>query len=525
MIKKLLFALMTVILISSLVLAGCSQQTATTTTPATTTPAAGTPKHGGTLRIADPIGPRTSIGWIADPVGFLGGVFSNIFMDTILESDVNGIIKPGLALKYEVSDDLKTVTLTLRQGVKFHDGSDLNASVLKWNLDQLIAAKIGDYANVSSVDKVDDYTVKLNVTKYANTLLNYIASTFVVSEQAYIDHGANQDAIDWMRWNPVGTGPFKFVSYTPNVVIKGTRFDDYWQKGKPYVDNIEFYIIGDQMTRAQSLQAGEMDVIDGDLSKVEYDLQQQGYPIVKGYISTGGLVPDSKNADSPLSKLQVRQAIDCAIDRQALCDNLGYGFWAPTEQYAVPGTSTYITSIPTNNYNVTKAKQLLTDAGYPDGFKCTLYGSVAITSKDFATAVQGYLDKIGISMEVNLMDHAAYTDLSLKGWKDGFAAGAKAVDGNMNYAINLAWTQTTPYHPSMDKPDAFQALYNTAAAAKNFDPALTQKCIQYMYDNMMYIPVYCVSRGQVMQSYVKDTGFYTFHNWASWRPADVWLDK
>jgi ABC-type transport system substrate-binding protein len=519
--KKLLFVILSVILISGLVLSGCTTQTATTTT----TLAAGTPKYGGTFKIADAIGPRTSIGWIADPVGFLGGPFSNIFMDTILESDVNGVIKPCLATKFDVSSDLKTITLTLRQGVKFHDGSDWNATAAKWNIDQLIAAKIGDYINVSSVDMVDTYTVKLNVSTYTNTLLNSIASTYIVSKAAYDTHGANKDAIEWMRWNPVGTGPFKFVSYTPNVVIKGIKNTDYWQKGKPYVDAIEYNIIGDQMTRAQSLQAGEMDAIGGDLSKVEYDLQQKGFQIVKGYISTGGLVPDSKNADSPLSNLKVRQAIDYAIDRAAICTTLGYGFWAPTEQFAVPGTTSWITSLPTNNYNVDKAKQLLTEAGYANGFKITLYGSVAITSKDFATAVQGYLSKIGITLDVNLMDHASYTDLSLKGWKNGFAAGAKSVDGNMDYALNLAWTQTTPYHPSMDKPDAFQALYNTAAAAKTFDPALTQKAIKYMYDNEMYIPVYCNSRGQVMQTYVHDTGFYTFHNWASWRPSDVWLNK
>jgi ABC-type transport system substrate-binding protein len=519
--KKILFILVAVILISSLILGGCTTQSTTTAT----TSAAGTPKSGGTFKIADAIGPRTTLGWMADAVGFLGGPFSNIFFDTILESDVNGVIKPCLATKYDVSSDLKTITLTLRQGVKFHDGSDWNATVAKWNIDQLITAKIGDYISVSSVDIVDNYAIKLNVSTYTNTLLNTIASTYIISKAFYDSKGGGKDAVEAMRWNPVGTGPFKFVSYTPNVSIKGTKFSDYWLKGKPYVDAIEYYIIGDQMTRAQSLQAGEVDAIGGDLSKVEYDLQQKGFQVVKGYISTGGLIPDSKNADSPLSNLKVRQAVDYAIDRDSLSKNLGYGFWAPTEQYAVPGTTSYITSLPTNNYNPDKAKQLLTEAGYPNGFKITLYGSVAITSRDFATAVQGYLSKVGITMDVNLMDHAAYTDLSLKGWKNGFAAGAKAVDGNMNYALNLAWTQTTPYHPSMDKPDAFQALYNAAAAAKNFDPALTQKAIKYMYDNEMYIPVYCNSRGQVMQNFVRDTGFYTFHNWASWRPSDVWLNK
>jgi peptide/nickel transport system substrate-binding protein len=517
---KKLFIFLSVLLIIALFVSGCTSSGATTSSTK-----AGTPKYGGTLIIADSNGPRTSIGWMADATGFFSGVYTNIFFDSFLLCDNNGVIKPNLCTKYDISSDLKTVTLTLRQGVKFHDGSDWNATVAKWNLDQIIAAKIGDYINVNSVDIVDNYTIKLNTNKYTNTLLVYIASTFAISKQAFDSHGSGKDAIEWMRWNPVGTGPFKFVSYTPNVSIKGTRFDDYWG-GKPYLDNIEFDIITDQMTRAQTLQARQVDIAGGDISKVEYDLTQKGYAIVKGYTGTGGLVPDSKNADSPLSNLKVRQAIDYAINRTELCNSLGYGFWAPTEQFAMPGTSTFNSAIPNNNYDVNKAKQLLADAGYANGFKLTLNGSVVLTNKDLATAVQGYLSKIGIQLEVNLMDHAAYTQLANTGWKNGFAAGAKALDGAMNYALNLNWSQTTISNASMAKPDAFQELLNNALASKNFDPSLTQKVTKYMYDNEMYIPIYCTSRGEVMQSYVHgDNGFYTLHNWGSWTPAKVWLDK
>jgi peptide/nickel transport system substrate-binding protein len=518
---KKLYIFLSLLLILILSVLGCSSSTKDTSATNKTD----TPKYGGSLKIADSNGPRTSIGWMADSTGFFSGVYTNIFFDSLLLCDSNGAIKPCLCTKYDVSSDLKTVTLTLRQGVKFHDGSDWNATVAKWNLDQIIAAKIGDYINVSSVDIVDNYTIKLSVTKYSNSLLVYIASTFAVSKQAYDSHGGGQAAIDWMKWNPVGTGPFKFVSYTPNVSIKGARFDDYWD-GKPYLADIEFDIITDQVTRSQTLEAGQVDIISGDLSKVEYDLTQKGYTLVKGYTGTGGLVPDSKNADSPLANLKVRQAIDYAINRVELCNSLGYGFWAPTEQFAIPGTPSYNSAIPNNIYDVNKAKQLLTDAGYPDGCKITLYGSLVLTNKDFATAIQGYLSKIGIQLELNMMDHSAYTTLANKGWKNGFVAGAKALDGAVNYAINLNWSQTTISNASMDKTDEFQKLLNAALASNSFDPALTQKVIKYMYDNEMYIPVYCTSRGAVMQSYVRgDNGFFTLHSWGCWTPAKVWLNK
>ena len=201
--KKVLFVLVAVILIIGSILAGCAKETATTTPAKTTAPPTTTvaaPKSGGTFKYADPIGPRTSLGWMADPVGFLNGVYTNIFFDSLLESDNNGIIKPCLATKYEVSSDLKTITLTLRQGVKFHDGSDLNATVVKWNLDQIIGAKIGEYTSVTSVDIVDNYTVKLNVSKYTNTLLNFIGSTFIISKAYYDSKGGGKEAIEAMRW-------------------------------------------------------------------------------------------------------------------------------------------------------------------------------------------------------------------------------------------------------------------------------------------------------------------------------------
>jgi peptide/nickel transport system substrate-binding protein len=278
------------------------------------------------------------------------------------------------------------------------------------------------------------------------------------------------------------------------------------------------------MTRAQSFEAGEMDMIGGDLSKVEYDLQGKGYITVKSYAVAMCLIPDSKNPSSPLSNVKVRQAIDYAIDRDAIVKSLGYGFWTSTYQFAAPGSSSYNDGL-TRAFNPDKAKQLLSEAGYPNGFKITLYGSTATTNRDFAVALQGYLSKVGINMELNIMDHGTYTQIRNTGWTNGFIVGGMAFDGNMNYALNANFTQNTAANPSLLKPDEFQSLYNSAAAAKEFDPALTKKVTKYIFDNAMFLPVYCISRGQVMQPYVHDTGFYTSHNFAPWEPANTWLSK
>jgi ABC-type transport system substrate-binding protein len=461
-----------------------------------------------------------NIGWPYESSGYTTGLSGDIFLETILESDASAVIKPKLATKWEVSSDLKTITLTLRQGVKFHDGSDWNATVAKWSIDLLIAAKISDYVNVSSVDIVDNYTVRLNIANYTNSILNTLASTRVVSKAAFDAHG-----IDWMRSNPVGTGPFKFASFEPNVSLKGTKFTDYWQKGKPYLDGIEMYFIGDQMTRAQSFEAGEMDMIGGDLSKVEYDLQQKGFGVVKGYLGPFCLIPDSKNADSPFSKLQVRQALDYAIDRDAIVKSLGYGFWVPTFEFAIPGTPSYVNDLPARAYSPDKAKQLLTEAGYPNGFKTTMIASAANTNHDVLVAVQGYLSKVGITADLNIVDMGASTTFAQKGWNNALLCLGKSVDSNMVYSINTNWTQTCPWYVSVSKTDELQSLYNTAAAAKEFTPALTQKIIRYMYDNAMITTVYTLTRDELVRPYVHDVTTYTLHNWPFWKPADIWLSK
>lgn len=468
--------------------------------------------------------PSTSIGWIADLAGFNSSLWAPIFMDTLLKTDSKGNVNPCLATKYDVSSDFKTITLALRQGVKFHDDSNWNAIAAKWNLDQLISAKMGDMKNISSVDVVDDYTIRLNVSSYTNSLLSTLGTISIVSKAAFDSHGGGKEAIDWMRFNPVGTGPFKFVSFTPGVSIKGVKFNNYWQKGKPYLDSIEMDFITDALTRSQSFQAGEMDMIGGDLSKVEYDLQQKGFNIIKSYAVVTCLIPDSKNTNSPLSNLKVRQAIDYAIDRNSIANSLGFGFWTPTFQFAAPGSNCYIDGLQ-RAYNIDKAKQILAEAGYPNGFKTQIIGSTVTTNRDFAVALQGYLSKVGITLDLNIQDHASYSQVRNTGWANGTIVGGMAFDGNMNYALNANFTQNTNANPSMLKPDDFQNLYSTAATAKEFDPSLSKKAIQYIFDNAMFLPVYCMARGQVMQSYVHDTGFYTLHNFAPWEPANTWLSK
>jgi peptide/nickel transport system substrate-binding protein len=515
-VKRFIFGvLLTLILVCLAGLPACTSSTSTSGTP---TPTAGTPQYGGTLRFADAIGPH-NVGWPGDTMFGIAGPFQSVFFDPIIKEDAQGNLQPNLATQWQLSSDMKQLTLTLRKGVKFHDGSDWNATSCKFNIDVQIEAKNGAYNNVTSAEVEDDYTVRLNLKTFVNTIYDALASTLVVSKEAYDKNGQ-----DWMLNHAVGTGPFKMDSFTPDVSVRGVRFDDYWG-GKPYLDAIELTTITDPTTRASAFEAGDHDIAGGDLSKPEYDLKQKGYQVISGYISIYCLIPDSKNADSPFANLKVRQAVNYAIDRDAIVKSLGYGWWTPVDQFALPGSTTYLSDLPSNPYDVEKAKQLLEEAGYPNGFTSTIIVDTFVSNRDAVTAMQGFLDKVGIKVDLNMAEMGPAVGYMINGWDNALFGAARAgLIGNVNSGL-ANWSDDSAWHSSLLKTAEYNQLYQASLTAKQFDPELAKKAIRYLYDNTTIIPIYAVTRGWVIEPYVHDTHFFSAQNFWYWEPAKTWLSK
>jgi peptide/nickel transport system substrate-binding protein len=532
--KKFLVPLLILITLA-LLLSACGNSTSTTTPPASststvststvsTTATSATPKRGGVFKFADPRAPSTTIGWFAEP-GAQGGMWSFPTFESFLEGDMSNNFYPCLATDWQIAPDLKSITLTLRKGVKFQDGSDFNAEVAKWNMDMYIAAKLAPYRRMSSVDVIDDYTIKINLSAYENTILNTLTSAYMVSKDAYDKLG-----VEGLRWNPIGTGPFKFVSFQRDAVIKFTRFDDYWRKDAqgnqmPYLDGVEMYFVTDPVTMAAAFEAGEFDAFGADAISTIYDQQQKGNPVLKMYSGAYTLTPDSKNADSPWNNLKVRQALDYAVDRDALVKARGFGFWTSIYQFANPGTPAYITDLANRTYDPDKAKQLLTEAGYPDGFQTSLYVDSASSDRDAVTAIQSYMEKVGIKTDLQILDFASYGNYRTKGWGNAVLGGMTGFFGNMNQAIGLYWSQDAMLYPSVDKTDELQNLYTASLTSKDYDAALIQKVIRYMYDNVLCVPLWAGARADAVKPYVHDTGFYSGQAWPTWKPYATWLDK
>jgi peptide/nickel transport system substrate-binding protein len=530
---KRLFMLLIAFLSIIVLISGCGKSEPTTTSAAQTTttppktsvtttsatPTVAKPKSGGTLKIALWASPSGTGGLPAELFGndFLS---SQHIIEPLLHVDGKGNLVPCLAESYKVADDLKSVTFNLRKGVKFHDGTDFNAAGAKWNLDNTIAKKL--QPSWVSVDIVDDYTIRLNLSMWTNTILSSLDSAYswMVSPTAFEKNGA-----DWMRKNPVGTGPFKFVSFERDVKYKAVKNPDYWQKGKPYLDAVDILYVADPVTQKAVLQSGDADVLQIEPAKMAADLKALGYAEDVNVTSTFCLLPDTAHPDSPFANKKVREAVEYALDREAIAKAFSYGFWTAAYQIPAPSTNVYDPNFSqARKYNVDKAKQLMTEAGFPNGFKATLSVIPVGIDRNIAVAIQSNLAQIGIALEINipaaipkwiedsntLQNVLVFQPIfSGTNWNGALAF---ALNPN-NKMMNSVWLKT---------PEYIQ-MYNTTQTSQKMDIGLIQTVIKYLSQEAQVIPVMNGGSGYAFNSYVMNGGWN--NRAGGWIPEDAWLNK
>jgi peptide/nickel transport system substrate-binding protein len=527
------FIPLAILLIVAFMVSGCGTKTpaVTTSAPATAvkptatnnaTPTTKQPKYGGSLIMIDTAAPANSIGWMADPAVRMLNFWVNPMMEALLKCDLKGKFTPYLAESYEVAPDLKSITVKVRKGITFHDGSVLNGEAVKWNYDVLIAAKMGNLIDFLGVDLIDEYTVRFNLKNYSNTILSDLTTNWIVSKAAYDKAGGGKAGEDYLRWNPVGTGPFKFVEFKRDTYIKYVKFDNYWQKGKPYLNSLEIDFVTDSVTRTTAFLTGAVDIEGAVLGQQDADTVAKGYKVETGNDACTTLVPDSANPTSPFSKIEVRMAADYAINRDAIAKARGFGWWLPVSQWAIPGTYEWVNDLQPRAFNPTKAKELLTAAGYPNGFEMTIFSNA---DSDMLVALQGMLGDVGMKVKLEKTDMGSYTNYSTKGWTTGFLVAPNAYASNHNKGFSYNLSKSNINLKSLNKPDDIEQMYLAARAAREIDPALTQKWVKAIFDQCEVFPLFNTTRGDIMQKYVYGTNFFTEASFISWTPADTWMDK
>jgi peptide/nickel transport system substrate-binding protein len=497
------------------------------TTTKTPTPSV-TPRSGGILKIILCASPGSPIGWPIEGKGSIPQYTVSPALEGLIDRDFTGAISPWLATGWQVAADKKSIQLTLRKGVKFQDGSDWNATSCKWNLDAYLTAKNIVTVTWSSIDIVDDYTVRINLKYFENTMPSDLASIRIVSQQSFETKG-----IDWVRWNAVGTGPFSMVSFEKDVKAVFKKFENYWQKGKPYLDGVEINFVVDAMTQQLAFEADTANVLALASGRQAADLSSKGYTVVSaGNGGVRSLLFDSANASSPFSNLKVRQAVCYAIDREAIAKALGRGFWKPMTQICFPGTQAYLPELDTQyKYDPAKAKQLLAEAGYASGFITKITPTADPEGLDSMVSVQRYLGDIGIKVNIETVDYAKFNSIrySEGGWQNSMLMDmiTPTAGGSFASFMRMYYQDANPAnYISTKRPAGFKETIAEALTTTDFqtEKSLCQKLHKIITDEVMYCPLYGVGFQFPIKN-VHDADFLYTGFYPGWHPANAWLDK
>jgi peptide/nickel transport system substrate-binding protein len=547
--KKLLI-LVSVLLIMAFVFSGCSSptttittnttastspastpsQTKTTTSTTTKTTAAATspsatlqPVSGGTLRVILGYGFGTNIGNpVVTGMNSITSFYAMCVGECLLDFDAKGNLVPVLAESWDLDPNAKTITFHLRKGVKYHDGTDFDAESVKWNWEvRMVRGAITGGDSVQSIDVIDANTVRLTFKTFsAINLISFTVTQFMWSPTAVKTNGN-----DWARINPVGTGPFKIVEAKVDAYAKFKRNDNYWGS-KAYLDGIEISVIPDNMVAQAMILSKQADIwCESGTAKDARNAKDQGLSVLTKFSLMTFLWPDSKNAGSPYADKKVRQAIEYAIDKEALVKTFSLGYGEALYQYAPSSGVAYNPDYQGRKYDPAKAKQLLAEAGYANGFKTTMMSSSDQTSRDMGTAIQGYLSAVGIEMTQDPADSARYVDAINNGWKSGLLYTGVGVNPGLSAVQFLAANFRATTKPSMARPAEFIKAYDQLMSVPDLTTAaaLGKQMSMAMAEDCTTIPVYSTVLSRISQPYVH-VNYMDIHH-RIWNTNLSWMDK
>jgi len=331
-------------------------------------------------------------------------------LEPLARFDNNLRLVPCLATSWETPDNCSTWVFHLRRGVRFHDGTHFNAEAVQRHF-----ARIKDPATASSrrerikflreVEVLDTHTVAFHLEAPDCVFPETLSGTFAsIPSPAAIERWGEQFGL-----HPVGTGPFVFEDWTPDVSIRLKRNPDYWNSAGYHFGHLEFWPVRENTTRLILLEQGILDMADisfahVNAAKKESDIVLQTIPSLSiRYIGFNTKKP-------PFSDPRVRQAANYAVNKADMIRYMFFGVGSPATGPLPPVLPAFNESLNPYKYDPEMARRLLAEAGYPNGFKCTLWTMETGVFRLVADAAVEYLRKVGIDVEMKIFDNAAYWD-------------------------------------------------------------------------------------------------------------------
>lgn len=555
---KKAFALALALIMVIAMVAGCAK-TAQEEEPAPAPAEQKASKYGGIFRMAIGANPPD-----LDPVHATDTASSRILyqmFETLVEIDPEGEIVPCLAESWSISEDGKTYTFKLRKGVKFHatteggkptanGGREVTAEDWVWTFNHIINPETncerayfldmikgykdfqeGKTDHLAGVKAIDDYTLQIELEYPFAPFISVLGyNTFVALPKEDVEKWGDQ-----FNFHPVGTGPFKFEEWVQDDRVVLSRNENYWRKDAegnqlPYLDGLEFKVIPDQTMQWTEFTLGNFESID-QVDDPYYLEAKEKYPDTFFERPMMGTYYYGMNVDLEPFKnnKKLRQAINYAIDREGLIDMVLNGRASPAKGVLPPGMFGYNPDLEGYSYNPEKAKQLLAEAGYPNGIKLTLQYNTSDGHKRIAEALQQQMKQVGIDMEIKNVDWGAHLD-SVERKEVPFFRMGWVVDypdpDNFLYVLLCSDNHGPKGNYTWFSNPEFDRL--TREARVETDPEKRRKMYQeaekIAVEEAPWVFIYHYSTHQILQPYVKGYKLPSFGAYSA-KYRDVWLDK
>lgn len=388
-------------------------------------------------------------------------VLFNIF-EGLVKPNSDGEMIPAVAEKYTLSEDGTTYTFTLREGVKFHNGQTVTAEDVVYSINRCAAVPEGQekplvaaFSAVKSVEALDEKTVAVTIAQRDLEFISYMTAAIIPADYE------NQDTA------PVGTGPFKFVSRTPQQDFVMERFEDYW--GAPaWLDKVTYKICENADALVMNLNGGSIDLC-AHLTSAQASQLNQNFQVLEGTMNLVQAIYLNNQA-KPFDNQLVRQALCYAIDRQGIMDMVADGHGTAVGSSIYPAFTKYFLPELVDKYphDVSKAKELLAQAGYPDGFDMTI--SVPNNYQphmDTAEVVAEQLREAGINVTIQPVEWSTWLDTIYNGRQ--FQATVVGVDAANMTARAMLERFTSDYGKNFINYNtpAYDALFQQAINAQD----------------------------------------------------------
>ncbi|TVP84811.1 MAG: ABC transporter substrate-binding protein [Alkalicoccus sp.] len=377
-------------------------------------------------------------------------------------------IGPGLAEDWEVEDDGLRYVFQLREGVTFHDGTEFNAEAVKLNFERwadpdheyhfadegyaysVYGTQFGGFEGddghvIEEINVLDDHEVEFVLNETLGSFIQNMGMSYfaMTSPAAFEEYGSA------INENPVGTGPFQFVSWSKDDSIVLEKYEDYWQEDLPKLDQVIFQVIPDNSARLTSLRSGEIDIMDGlnpdDIDALEGEEGIQMFERATNNIGYLGFNEDKEPFDDP----EVRRALNHAIDKEGLISLLYAGMAEPAKNLIPPDYLGYNDDIDPYEYDPELAEQMLDDAGHA-GLEIDLWTMPVARPympdpERAAEVMQANFADIGVTANIVSMEWATYLEQTEAGEHDLFMLGWSGVNGDPDYFFgNLLHSDAIP---------------------------------------------------------------------------------